>query len=470
MVSDIAELPEPLGSSSSPARWWIPYVQGHALAYGVAVLGLIIVAWFTVNSRPSGIALSGLTPGSTIVAVEAGSNGWLAGVRAGWIITEAPPDSPGYGARDPAITDGPLTDVEATMPPLPIWPFATSLALFVYATVAGALGLPGPGLGLTMASAVSIGSLEGTVALPMALPVFLMPLATAAFSLHFDPRHNRTVLAVGLLGAALGCAALLLAAANWDVATWHPLWLVPSVIGIVTLVTFAARNALRTVRAWWSAPAGQHSVADLMNSFLPAAQLSRLAGQDKERESLALRLHHDLLPTLYRSRRALESPTASRAEAVSQLDTLEGDLRHLMNERQLVVLRSGGLGWALEGLAREARTEGVVCQLEVASEAGWGRPPWAIEVAAYRIAQEALSNATRHADAHSVLVALKARPSEVDLHVVDDGVGDAGGVYATSPGHIGLLDMRERASSVRGVLTIEARKPTGTDVGFLWRG
>jgi len=98
---------------------------------------------------------------------------------------------------------------------------------------------------------------------------------------------------------------------------------------------------------------------------------------------------------------------------------------------------------------------------------GGERLPLRIETALYRIAQEALTNVARHAQAHSVGVLLENRDSSVMLIVEDDGCGfDVPQVMGTHvhEGNLGLHGMRERASLLRGTLTIESAPGTGTSV------
>jgi two-component system sensor histidine kinase UhpB len=79
----------------------------------------------------------------------------------------------------------------------------------------------------------------------------------------------------------------------------------------------------------------------------------------------------------------------------------------------------------------------------------------------YRVAQEALSNAARHAGAGHVAVALRRGSDGVELTVSDDGRGFA---FAESERGLGIGGMRERALLVDGELTIESRPGAGTTV------
>jgi two-component system, NarL family, sensor kinase len=85
-------------------------------------------------------------------------------------------------------------------------------------------------------------------------------------------------------------------------------------------------------------------------------------------------------------------------------------------------------------------------------------------VAAYRIAQEALTNVSRHAGAHACTVSLTIdEPSTLRLEVRDDGIGIAG-KRASAPAHagVGLTSMRERASELGGSFLVEPLPEGGT--------
>jgi signal transduction histidine kinase len=85
-----------------------------------------------------------------------------------------------------------------------------------------------------------------------------------------------------------------------------------------------------------------------------------------------------------------------------------------------------------------------------------------VKEALYRIAQEALHNAVKHAQPRSVAVSLEYEEGEVVLEIRDDGQGfDTGGSF---PGHLGLHSMRERAERVGGTLEVESRIAEGTRV------
>ena len=77
--------------------------------------------------------------------------------------------------------------------------------------------------------------------------------------------------------------------------------------------------------------------------------------------------------------------------------------------------------------------------------------PPTVDVSAYRIVQEALTNTLKHADASRADVHLRYWPDELELEIIDDGRGD--GAASTSSGGLGLIGMRERAALHGGQLT-----------------
>lgn len=105
-----------------------------------------------------------------------------------------------------------------------------------------------------------------------------------------------------------------------------------------------------------------------------------------------------------------------------------------------------GLLSALRQLAERYGSEGE--QLRIVVEAPEDLPPLpaAVEVAVYRIAQEALTNVVRHARAKSCIVRLTVA-EDVSLEVTDDGIG----IPAERSAGVGLSSMRERAAETDGV-------------------
>jgi signal transduction histidine kinase len=87
--------------------------------------------------------------------------------------------------------------------------------------------------------------------------------------------------------------------------------------------------------------------------------------------------------------------------------------------------------------------------------------PAAVEVAAYRIAQEAISNATKHSGAQRITVWMTRRDNGLTVEIGDDGIGVAAD---TNPTGVGLASMTERATELGGWCTNEDSPTGGTRV------
>jgi signal transduction histidine kinase len=85
--------------------------------------------------------------------------------------------------------------------------------------------------------------------------------------------------------------------------------------------------------------------------------------------------------------------------------------------------------------------------------------PTSVELSAYRVVQEALTNTVKHAEASKAEVRVRYRPKEVEVEIVDDGLGQA--VVPAKPGGRGLIGMRERVALHGGRLTAGPRPGGG---------
>lgn len=111
-----------------------------------------------------------------------------------------------------------------------------------------------------------------------------------------------------------------------------------------------------------------------------------------------------------------------------------------------------GLAFAIKSHCREfTRRTGVPCEVRVAEDFDELDPSWSI--ALYRIAQEALTNVTKHAQASAVRAELQREADGIRLCVIDDGVGLVADAAAKPKSH-GLVGMRERMRQVGGTLRI----------------
>ncbi|MDO5066767.1 MAG: sensor histidine kinase [Propionibacteriaceae bacterium] len=151
--------------------------------------------------------------------------------------------------------------------------------------------------------------------------------------------------------------------------------------------------------------------------------------------------------------------------ATSSLKHIEASARHAVEELRTMVLTlraSDGSDVVpptvddLPELVASARTSGLDASYEVLGEMPEVSP--AVGLTLYRVAQEGLTNATKHAGPGvRVEVRLRGHPEQVELEVSDDGYGEREGLPGTGTGIIG---MRERVEAIGGVLTA-GTKPRG---------
>src|SRR5206468_4689836 len=114
----------------------------------------------------------------------------------------------------------------------------------------------------------------------------------------------------------------------------------------------------------------------------------------------------------------------------------------------------------------EAQAERTGLRIEVDAGPGLDGLPVEVAIAAFRVAQEAVTNAIRHAGALAIQVYLARRDGRVDIEVTDDGRGfDVRAIMeGSSAKAIGLLGMQERVGGLGGEMTIESAPGEGVTV------
>ncbi|HEX9818288.1 MAG TPA: PAS domain-containing protein [Methylomirabilota bacterium] len=198
--------------------------------------------------------------------------------------------------------------------------------------------------------------------------------------------------------------------------------------------------------------------------------------QEEERRRIARELHDETaqsLASLLLGLSALGEARTLKAARGQARDLHQVATRALAEVRRLAwglrpsVLDDLGLAAALERYTDDfGRTRGLAVELETAGLEE-GRMPAGVEIALYRIMQEALSNVARHAGARRVRVRLQRRAATVAMAVEDDGRGfDPRQPPAppTAARGLGIHTMRERAAVLRGALTIDSAPGRGTRV------
>jgi len=203
------------------------------------------------------------------------------------------------------------------------------------------------------------------------------------------------------------------------------------------------------------------------------------AGQEEERRRLARELHDDTLQSLIALNQRVQlaqinvngnAAAEDLAKPLAEIQTLTEktiqDLRRFTRALRPVYLEELGLAAALEMLAREnGLSNGLTIDFERAGTEQ--RLPAAVELALYRIAQEALNNVIRHARANRAILRITFDPQSVILEMSDEGQGF---VVPKSPaefapgGHFGLLGLHERAESIGARLEIQSVPGQGTRV------
>ncbi|MDQ3661116.1 MAG: sensor histidine kinase [Actinomycetota bacterium] len=161
-----------------------------------------------------------------------------------------------------------------------------------------------------------------------------------------------------------------------------------------------------------------------------------------------------------RTRSSLEAIESTGREALAEMRRLLGIMRSPEEEEVALSPVPGVAG--LEALVENARSAGLEVELEVRGEV---RPlPPGVDLSAYRIVQEALTNALKHGGPSSACVRMIYRPSTLEIEITDDGRGALPALgQAATVGH-GLLGMRERAAAFGGALKAGPRRGGGFEV------
>ena len=192
-----------------------------------------------------------------------------------------------------------------------------------------------------------------------------------------------------------------------------------------------------------------------------------VAAAEQERARLAADLHDDALQELTGLVRRLDE--AGDEEGAEMARGIAERLRGITSDLRLPLLDDLGAGPALEWLVGRVRPlAGGEVRLERSDPS---RPPSAVELAVFRVAQEALANAVKHGKAPITVRYHVDEAGHVSLTVDDAGPGidleAAEGALAS--GHLGVANMQQRAEQIGALLNIRAWPTGGTHVGLEWR-
>jgi signal transduction histidine kinase len=208
----------------------------------------------------------------------------------------------------------------------------------------------------------------------------------------------------------------------------------------------------------------------LAASLAAERQLASANARHEERSRIARELHDSISQDLFSLsvlagglRKALPADSTVLREVETMERTAGTTIREmqaLLLELRPIALDEGGLAPALEQLCRAYRER---LGVDVLAELEPLVLPTALEHTMLRVAQEALANAAKHADAGAIRLELHAEDGRVILEVTDNGRGFDPHVGGWTSG-LGLQAMRERVSELNGELLVEATPGRGTTV------
>jgi PAS domain S-box-containing protein len=192
-----------------------------------------------------------------------------------------------------------------------------------------------------------------------------------------------------------------------------------------------------------------------------------LSAQEEERRRIARELHDEagqLLTALLVGLRTLED-TRKLADVKAQGHRLReitaqaiDEVGRLARGLHPTVLDDHGLGVALSRYAAEyTKTHNIVVNLAL-NELDSSNLPSAVQIALYRILQEALTNVARHSGAKAVGIHFAVLATAVEVAVVDDGCGFDVKAVAVSSHRLGLQSMRERAAMLGGTIRFTSQR------------
>jgi signal transduction histidine kinase len=327
------------------------------------------------------------------------------------------------------------------------------------------------------------------------LPLTLLSMAVAVGSMALHERAMRLELPQDVAETATDPAL--------ELSLVGPLVLIPPLLFALGALWFGARQIVRPLQQLEGKAAAlasgdfesiqqpvegiaevqhlQSALADMSRKVQAAQEGLRdyigaiTAAQEEERMRMARELHDDTIQAVIALKQRLQLAERSVGEpgarsALTELETLAEqtiqNLRRLTHALRPIYLEDLGLVPALQMLAREGSQAGGP-QVAFRQSGRERRLPRDAELALYRITQEALNNAIRHAQAAHLSLDVQYGEGDVRIRVQDNGRGFTVPATPTEfapSGHFGLLGMRERAELVGARLDVRSQPGRGTEV------
>jgi signal transduction histidine kinase len=332
-------------------------------------------------------------------------------------------------------------------------------------------------------------SRSASLRLVVSLVAGLVALAWLAARATFPDLYDATELA---RVAAISIGLLLVGAAIIAEGQWRQVLLrlegrraadlfavaavlaVIAVVAVLTEVPLVALVVLGGV-ALLLYPALRHRLGETIDELVLSDVRGRasLAAVEDERGRIARELHDAPLQEVAAVIRDLDRHPGTEKEA-DMLRQAAGHLRRVTTELRPPVLDDLGLPAALQHVVEQAAArspeieiESDITPVDLYSE----RAPADVELAVFRIVQEAVENALRHSGATVVRVVAHVGPNDVAASVVDDGHGIAAGAgrAALQAGHLGLATMAQRAALIGAEFSTQPTVPHGTLVRVHWQ-
>jgi len=270
----------------------------------------------------------------------------------------------------------------------------------------------------------------------------------------------------------LALAATFVAMAAWELVEIRALELRHGAVRPLALVLHAAQVLLVVgvtfvvIRAWQARNRHEEALAGMVETVVMA--------QEEERRRIAYDLHDGIAQLIVSAKQHVETgrdlvtrdPEGATRELARATARLQGAV--VETRRVLAALRPSAVDSL--GLAEAVRRS----LEEAGADAGWStqfrdglgdvRLPPAVETAVFRIVQETLANAARHARSATVEVELALQEQWLRVQVRDDGVGLLSGEAPGASRGLGLAGMRERARLLGGSCSIASARGGGTCV------
>ena len=329
------------------------------------------------------------------------------------------------------------------------------------------------------------------------LPLTLLSMAIAVGSVFVHQREMRLHLSEDALMIATDPALELTLVA--------PLVLIPPLLFAVGALWFATKQIIQPLQrleskaaalAWGDFDAikdpvgGISEVQHLQNELTEMSRKVQAAqeglrdyigaitsAQEEERLRLARELHDDTIQSVIALKQRVQLAQQSVKDqptrrTLTELETLSEqtieNLRRMTRALRPIYLEDLGLVTALEMLVREtSQNNSLVVDFQKSGEEQ--RLSHEVELAFYRIAQEALNNVVRHSQAKRADLHISFDEKEIKLEVSDNGIGfnmPKSPTDFASNGHFGLLGIRERADLIGTRLAVQSEAGCGTQLSI----